>query len=208
MTIILKTSRASGIKKSKACRCLSVACAALLLISSFVLAACSTKTPYEVLEDSVVSSMNAYRYADRSVTDRFIEYMDISELEQFDIDPQEFTRSFFADFDYTIDSISVEESSAKVALTLISKDYLRFEEILSDRIDDMEARYSKRNITSDKYKEMYGDAVMESMDGVDTLSRYSVEIDYMKDGNTWHANPEIFYTVMNALVPIDAGSGE
>lgn len=173
----------------------------VLLLACCPLTGCASKTPYEVLEDSVISELDAYRNADRNVTDKFIEYMDIAELEQFGIDPQSFAESFFADFDYSIDSISITDSSAEIVVTIVSKDYLRFEEMLQARVDDMETLGSKRNISSERYKEMYGNAVMDCMSGVDVLSRETIRLGYSKDGNTWRSTSEMFYVVMNALVP-------
>ena len=95
--IIFRETLRQKISRSLSACALFVAFVALF----FPLVSCAVKTPYEVLQDSVVSEMNAYRYADHSVIDKFIEYMDIAELEQFDIDPGEFSRSFFSEFDYT-----------------------------------------------------------------------------------------------------------
>ncbi len=173
-----------------------------LLLASCTFFGCAAKTPYEVLEGSVISELDAYKKVDRSMVDKFIEYMDISELEQFDIDPVKFTESFFADFDYSIDSITVDDSSAEVVVTIVSKDYLRFEEMLASRVDEMEAMSAKRNISSERYKQMYGAAVMDCMDGVDTVLRQSIRIGYTMDGNTWRPSSEMFYVVMNTLVPL------
>ena len=96
--------------------------------------------------------------------------------------------------------MEVDEDSAYVKLTLISKDYPRFEEMLALGVDDMEETYAKRNISSEDYKEKYGQLVMECIDGVDVISRKSIEINYVKDGNTWRPDSEIFYLVMGALV--------
>ena len=176
--------------------------AILMLMCAFLLASCTlfgcaAKTPYEVLEGSVISELDAYKKVDRSMVDKFIEYMDISELEQFDIDPVKFTESFFADFDYTVD-----DSYAEVVVTIVSKDYLRFEEMLASRVDEMEAMSAKRNISSERYKQIYGAAVMDCMDGVDAVLRQSIRIGYTMDGNTWRPSSEMFYVVMNTLVPL------
>lgn len=176
------------------------ASALLLPLLLVVLGGCAAKTPYEVLEDSVIAEMNAYVYADRSVTDRFIEYMDIGELEQFGVDPPTFTASFFEDFDYQIDLIRVTEDSAEAQITLISKDYARFEELLQERSDALAAQNSKGSISQDKFKKMYGDAVMESIEGDDTLVRSTITINYHKEGDTWKSTSEIFYLVLDALV--------
>lgn len=175
--------------------------AAIILPLLLLLACgCSAKTPYEVLEDSVIAEMNAYVYADRSITDHFIEYMDIGELEQFGVDAQAFAASFLSDFDYRIDLIRVTEDDADAQITLISKDYGRFEEMLQERSDALAAQNSKGAISQDRFKKMYGDAIMECIDGDDALVRSVITISYHKDGDTWRPTSEIFYLVMDALV--------
>lgn len=179
----------------------------LILVAStllcLLLAACASKTPYEVLEESVTSELEAFKKADNPIIDQFVEYMDITELEQFGIVPQDFARAFLSDFDFSIDSIEVGEDSAVAYVTIVSKDHARFEEMLQTRIDEMESRYSKRNISSDDYKKMYGDLVMNCIDDVDSISRTQIRIDYLKEGNAWKPTSEVFYTVVNALVALN-----
>lgn len=193
----IKTSDALHLKPMA--RMCAVFAAALLLASVFLIS-CASKSPEMVLEESVASELDSFKNRDSYTMQRFAEYMDIQELEQFGIDPQSFARKYFEGFAYRIEGIDVGTDTATVYITLTMKEYSQFEEKLQTAVDSLVEADIEKSYSSERFKELYGKAVMDCLDDTRSTRGDELSLVFIKDGNAWHPENEVFITVASQAV--------
>ncbi len=171
-----------------------------IFVSMLFLVSCAPKSPEMVLEESVVSELDLIASADSSTIGEFSDYMDISELDQFGIDAYEFGTAYFKGFDYRIDDIDVTENAARVEVTLTMKDYPTFQSKLEKAVDRLNLDNKRKNYSNERFKELYGNAVMAALNETPDTKRNPITITYRRDGNAWISDQDIFFLVMSEVV--------
>ncbi|MDR0501515.1 MAG: hypothetical protein LBG97_09820 [Coriobacteriales bacterium] len=122
----------------------------------------------------------------------------LGQLNSFNIDVNDFIKSWLAGFDYKIINIKVDGDSATVDLVIEAK---QVGPIMSTWLKEVQAMQSDPDsaITSvDEYYKKAGESLMRLVDGASTTS-VEVTISCQRDGNTWGFSPSAEREVINAM---------
>lgn len=160
---------------------------------------CSSKTPAEVLEDSLEGELESFERLDDRAMSGFSESMDLSELEQFGVEPNEFSKDLFGDFSFAINTVYVGEDEANVNIDFIAKDYIEFERTLQMRANEL-SDSMPGSVSDEAFKQQYGDLVFQCINAT-PLARYTdLDIAYEKENDTWIPVVDISYVLANKMI--------
>ena len=164
-------------------------CAALALVGGLALAGCSaTPDPEEAIKADLTSNFDALKNLDEDAVEEMVEAMDSVGLDAYGIDSKELLASMLDGFDYSIDSIAVEDDTATATVTVTSKSMSELTNMDSDAMYDaiMEALTSGELDPNDDeaVNAWAGEYVMGILDTIEP-SEKTVEIDYINGDDGW-----------------------
>lgn len=171
-------------------------------LSLDMLAGCSGQNDEQVIRDGITQELDTYKNLEGDTLASVVDSMGADQFSQFGIDAEEFVRSFFSDFDYTIDSITVEDDTADVVVTFSNKSISGFEDAVNGIVDEMTNDESLADMSYDEFTALYGQRVMEALDNVEPATADPVTITCVKSDNTWAVDSSASQEILEALVSI------
>ena len=152
--------------------------AAMMLAALMGLAACSSESNDEEQIESIITEVfDEVKNADDEALNMMAEGAsedDLATMEQYGISSDDYFRSFFDGFDYSIDSVTVDGDTATVEITYTSKTMGTFYSAIND-IDTS-------SITSDSD---VGTALLSALDNAEVITYGPVSATLTKEDGTW-----------------------
>lgn len=158
--------------------------AAIALGCVALLGACSGVDPEELIRADLTVNLDLIKNADEETMDNLMQEIDVSELEEYGIDGTRFATSLLDGFDYSIDSVTVEDDVATAGLTITCKSasalYGELESITTDLLSDPEVY----TMTEEELYARVGELVMGALDELEARPT-SIEVSYSRTSEGW-----------------------
>lgn len=156
----------------------------LAVFSLGALAACGP-SPEEAIRDAITKEFDSFKNIDESAVEQVTQSdsgQDI--ISEFGLTDEEYAALILDGFDYTINSIEVDGSTAKANLTITSKSYSAFEDKLTSAAEEITNDPNFASMSEDEVMALLPDAFKQSLEDIDVVSE-DVTIEYTKEGNVW-----------------------
>lgn len=165
---------------------IAFACAAaLMVICAGALVGCGQNAE-DVIRSGVTKELDSLKNFDEAAISKIIEdaHLD-SQFSQLGIDSMEFMRAYLDGFDYSIDSITINDKEAQVEVTLKGKSMSDFQEALGAAVEELSNDESVRGLSMSEIQKKMGEAVMDVLNNLQAKELGSVTLEYRLEGNTW-----------------------
>lgn len=158
--------------------------ATVALACATLLGACSGVNPEELIRADLTTNLDLIKNADEETVSELMQDIDVEELEAYGIDGTELAISLLEGFDYSIDSITVEDDVAVAELSVTCKSatalYGEVESLTIDLLSDP----SVYTMTQEEIYAKAGELVMEALDEIEVRTT-SIEVSYTKTSEGW-----------------------
>lgn len=158
--------------------------AAVALGCAALLGACSGVDPEELIRADLTANLDLIKNADEETMDNLMQEIDASELEAYGIDGTEFATTLLKGFDYSIDSVTVDDDTATADLTITCKSatalYGELESLTTDLLSDPEVY----TMTEEEIYAKVGELVMQALDETEVRAT-TVQVSYSKTSEGW-----------------------
>ena len=190
--------RTEGLR-SFAARCAIVALSLLLALVG--LAGCAGATAEEVISNTLTGELDKVKALDGDLIAKVASNMDVDRFNDYGIDSSTFIRAYFDGFDYVIDSIDVDEGSARAQVTLTCKSFSDFRTKLKESSDAMAANADYNSSKSrDEIAAIYGALLMETLQQVNLAPTKPVAFTFVLADNTWPMKENFESTIASSLL--------
>jgi hypothetical protein len=149
------------------------------------------------IETLLVQDLDSYKEQKSEALDNLVTLLDAQEFETYGIDPYAFVSDYLEGFDYSIDSIEVEEDHASVQVTLTNKSMADYNE----KLEAASANLNQEESSQEEINEQIGQMVLESMSDAEVVEKEPVTLAYTKTEDGWQAdeqNSEILAAALNS----------
>lgn len=166
-------------------------CAVLALACSVALGGCSGENPEELIRQDLTTSFDEIKNLDDATIDELAQELGTSDLETYGIDGADLIRSMVDGFDYTIDSVTVDEEAgtATASVTVTSKSmsslYDQIESMIGELMNDPD--FLTLASDEDALNARVGEMIMEAVDGIEPTEK-SLSISYSKTDDGWQVD--------------------
>ncbi len=193
--------------------CLVLAVASVIVLSLGVLGACSSSSSNdeEEIDESLAESLDSIKNLDGSVVEDIESYVGADALDAYGIDVEEFARTYFDGFDYSVDSIDVDGDNADVTLTISCKSMSLFEDDLTEELNNLDAEFAtereKQGLSGEDYDQeefdqYVGSHILDVLEDVNVVETNPLSIEMTKTDGTWEQpasfSEEIAQTIENS----------
>ena len=161
-----------------------------LMLSLIALPGCGSgqQSDEEAVRNSLSAELDSIKNLDEKFVNEISEAIDMSRLSLYGINGMDFMRSYLDGFDYTIDSVTVNEGTAQAQITLTCKSYTGYQKALQAAVDNITANPEElAGMSNDDINKKIGEIVIQSLDGVELKPTEPITITYTKNDNTWEA---------------------
>lgn len=162
----------------------ALAAAMMLTFSAGTLFGCG-QSDEDVIREALTSELEGIKNQDEAFMATMASDLDAEEFTTYGIDPQEFMAKYLTGFDYTIDSITVEDDTASAVVTMTCKSFSAYNDAIEAAADDALATTDFSNMTEADLNAFVGEVMMSALDGVEPVACAPVTIEYTLDGATW-----------------------
>ncbi len=185
--------------RSFAARCAAVALSLLLALVG--LAGCAGGTGEEVISNTLTGELDKVKALDGELIAKVASNMDVDRFNDYGIDSSTFIRAYFDGFDYAIDSIDVDEGSARAQVTLTCKSFSDFRTKLKESSDAMAANADEYASKSrEEIAAIYGALLMETLQQVSLAPTKPVAFTFELVDNTWRMKENFESTIASSLL--------
>lgn len=174
--------------------------AALAAALALPLAGCAYQTDEEAISHSIAERLDGYKDIDSTETANFAARMDIGSLSQYDVSTHDFMAAYFDGFDYTVQDVTVDGTSAKATVVLRCKSFSEYEQALQEATDAMKADPAIAKMPTDELDQAFGEAIIGSLDGVEMRQTQPIEITFEKIDNVWEPLSNASEDIAQALI--------
>ena len=164
-------------------------CAVAALVIGVALAGCqSGPTPEELIRQDITKNFDQIKNLDDEMIEELSQTMDTSSLEPYGIDGTELIKSMVDGFDYTIDSVTVDEGggTAVATLTVTSKPmsalYNEVESIFTEILESPDAFELLSD--QDALNKKVGEMLMQAVEQIEPTEK-QIELTYSKTDDGW-----------------------
>jgi hypothetical protein len=152
------------------------------------------KTNEDVIKEAVTLSLNGYKNLNDNTLKNFSSEMDLPQIEQFDVQVDDFLKSYFKGFDYTIDQLEITSESASINLTITCKSFSDFESLLKNYAEGI------GDLDSEEMKSEYGKYIIKAADTA-TLTNFNISMNYYKNNeDIWTNSENLDILLANAIL--------
>lgn len=156
----------------------------MLIFSASVLYGCG-QSDEDVIREALTSEFEGIKNQDETFMSTMASNLDAEDFTTYGIDPQEFMAKYLAGFDYSIDSITVEEGTASAVITMTCKSFNAYKDAVKTSASDALATTDFSNMTEADLNAFVGEIMMSALDGAEPVTCAPVTIEYTLDGATW-----------------------
>ncbi len=164
------------------------------------IAGCAHQTDEEAIESSIAKRLDSYKNPDSTEAANFAVRMDIDSLAQYGVSMEDFMRSYLDGFDYVIDDVAVDGNTATATVTIRCKSFSAYEEALAQATDEMKQDPAFATMSTEKLKEEYGSAILDTLAGVEVRETEPISIVFEKTDNVWTPVSEASDDIAEALM--------
>ncbi len=179
-----------------------------LLISLMVacltlLTACGAMTAEDLIRADLTSQLDELKEADDDIIAEFVAGLGDAEdeFEALGVDPSEFMTAYLDGFDYSIDEVDVEESTAEATVTVTCKSLA---DIMENAADEYLDRLDEVDLTSDTSEEqlyqLMGEIMMEAAETAELTSTECTFTYTCDDEGVWTADDGVEDALLAALL--------
>ena len=162
--------------------------AALVVACALVLGGCSGENPEDAIRADIVANFDQIKNLDEATLEEISSGMDVEALEPFGLEGDEIVRSLLDGFDYSVESVSVDDSgeSATAEVSVTCKSATDLTESSEDAVASIfqEPDYLSLLGDDEALGARMGELMMGALDGL-TPSEKSIELDYAKGKDGW-----------------------
>ncbi len=154
--------------------------------SALCLGACSQAPSAEQqIRDSLTQELDTVKSLDPEIVSAMEQGVGSSvNLADYGVDSQEFVKSYFEGFDYTIDSVTVDGDSAEATVTITCKSLSDFQAKMEDGASDLLDQVTNGETIED-INTAIGDVVVEAIGQTELAQTEPITIDYNLVNGTW-----------------------
>ena len=175
-------------------------CATLALVGGLALSGCSGTDPEEAIRADLTTNFDEVKNLDDEAIDELSEEMGSTGLEDYGIETADLIKSMADGFDYSIDSVTVEDDIATAEVTVTSKSMSELMDLDYDAMyEDLMAAVESGEVTGDEesINAWAGEYIMGLVDAIEP-SEKTIELSYTKGDDGW----ELDDSSNNALAQI------
>lgn len=177
------------------------AIALALFMAAFGLVGCVGTTPEEAISSTLTTELDKVKNLDGGFVGNVASYMDADRFEDYGIDSNAFVTAYFSGLDYSIDSIDVDEDTARAQVTLTCKSYSDFRSRLDDASDAMVDEADEYvSLSRDDIARIYGDLLMETLQQVSLAPTKPLTFTFAKTDDAWRMQENLESTVASSLL--------
>ncbi len=181
-------------------RRIAVACiAALMTVCLGMLAGCGPSSE-EVIRDGVTQELDGLKNQDDAAMAEIVSGANMSGLEVYGLDANEFMKAYLNGFDYRIDDVTVDGDKAQVTVVLTCKSFSAYEKALQDAADQLMGDESFAELDRSAMNQKIGETVMTALAGIEPTETEPIVLDYELANNTWSPTASAERNIAGALL--------
>ena len=165
-------------------RIISATIASALLALTLCIACGCQPSNEDVIRDTVTQNFDAYKNLEDSVLSEIAAEAEEDGMSDLGITGEEYASAVLDGFDYSINSITVNDKAATVSMTIVSKSKTDFYNKLNDAVSSFVADPATEELTADQKDTQIGTIAMQAFQDTETVSE-DVELLFQLQGNTW-----------------------
>ena len=162
--------------------------AVLVVACALVLGGCSGEKPEDAIRADIVASFDRIKNLDEAALEEITSAMEVESLEPLGLEGDEIVRSLLDGFDYSVESVSVDESgeSATAEVSVTCKSATDLTEGIEDAVASIFQEPDYLTLLGDEEAlgARMGELMMGALDGL-APSEKSIELDYAKGEDGW-----------------------
>ena len=179
----------------------ALATAALMAVTLGALAGCGADDE-QIIRDGLTEEFETIKNMDEATLGEYVQDMDAEDFADFGIDPEEFVKTFFADFDYEIGEIVIDGDTADATVTLTNKSFAQFQSEIERIVTELMESTEAASMDQEAFYALYGQKIMEALNNVAPATAEPIVVECTKDGNTWVVDDAASQEVISALMTI------
>lgn len=179
----------------------ALATAALMVVTLGALAGCGADDE-QVIRDGLTKEFETIKSMDEATLNEYVQDMDAEDFAEFGIEPEEFVKAFFADFDYEIGDITIDGDTADATVTLTNKSISQFQSEIERIVAELMESPEATSLDQEAFYALYGQKIMEALNNVAPATAEPIVIECTKDGSTWNVDDAASQEVLTALMTI------
>lgn len=160
---------------------------ALLSVFSFAALTGCASSSRDVLKQTVEQEFNSYKNHDDAVLEKIAKTAETGGLAELGISPSEFATQVLNGFDYTIDDIKIDGSTAHVTVTIVSKSSNDFQNKLNQGVEQFVSNAASSTLTAEQKSTQIGDIAMNVLDNTETVEE-TVDLTFELEDSVWVAH--------------------
>lgn len=177
------------------------ALAAMLLAAalSAALVGCAP-TPEEAIRSSLSEELDAIKSLDEGFLGELEVGMDVGRFSEYGIDGMEFMKAYLDGFDYSIDSVEVDEATAAATVTITCKSFSQYRERLAAAAQELIDGGALSTMGNDEINAAYGKLITERLEGIEAAPTESFAVTYELDGDAWEPTTALDRQISSAIL--------
>lgn len=177
-----------------------VTAAAMLTLSMGAFVGCGGQSDEEVIREALTEELEGIKTQDEAYMSQMAADMDADEFAVYGIDATEFMSKYLTGFDYTIDSITVNEDTAEAVVTLTCKSFSAYEDAIETETYNAIATTDIASMSEDDVNKLVGQIMMTALDKVEVAPTNPITIEYNKVDNVWEPTASSSNAITNAML--------
>lgn len=171
----------------------ALAVSGLMAFTLGAMAGCADNSE-QVIRDSLVQELDELKNPEGETLAEISSSLPSSTLTQMGLSSEEIARAMLDGFDGTVDSVTVNGTTAEAVVTLSSKNFVDLQDDLETAMDDIQtemtenadqyAGMSYSEITDELYAKA-GAKIMEVIQNAPVVTHDPITLEYVRNGNTW-----------------------
>ena len=172
---------------------------------AFGLAGCGKASEEEMIRSEVTKFLDVFKDPSAEKLEEYLgsdDDLDLSQLEEYGIDINEFLVHSFGHFDYAINSVNVDGDKATVALSLTNANMQSALENASNALSENSDQYADLLTADDAVKQLmklYFEEYYKQMDASEDLVTTDVDLKLTKGDDGWEIDQDGIEAVYSAM---------
>lgn len=171
------------------------------LAASLGLTGCAGGSAEDAIRSSLTAELDQAKTLDRGFVSAIAPYMDVDLFRDYGIDGTEFVTAYLDGFDYSIDSISVDDDKATAVVTLTCTSYSDFYSRLNAASSTMAQNASEYvDMSREDLARVYGSLLMDTLDEAELAKTKPMTLTFKRTDNTWEMQESLEGAIASSLL--------
>lgn len=190
----------SASKRSLPHRLVAVMLCCMLAVT-MGLTGCSGASAEDAIESSLTAELDQVKSLDKNFISTIASYMDVDRFRDYGVDGTEFVTAYFDGFDYSIDTIAVDDDTARAIVTLTCTSYSDFHSRLNTASSAMAQNASEYvDMSREDLARVYGTLLMDTLDDVKLAQTKPMTLTFKRKDNTWEMQENLESEIASFLL--------